>query len=251
MKIVSWNVNGIKACIKKGLFEFVKESKADVYCFQEVKSNPIDADNFFKNLGYHSFWFPAEKAGYSGVAVYTKIKPLSDERGIGVHEFDSEGRVITIEFDKFFLVNAYFPHTRRELTRLGFKLKFNNDYLEHVEKLRKKKPVVLTGDFNVAHEELDLANPKQNRKNAGFTEEERAWFTAFLKEGYTDTFRTFNSEGGNYTWWTYRHDARARNIGWRIDYFIVSEELKDSVEKSEILPEVLGSDHCPVSLTIN
>lgn len=250
MKIISWNVNGIKACVKKGLHDFVKTSNADVYCFQEVKSSPEEVHEFFHNLGYKSFYFPAQKAGYSGTLIYTKKEPVSVQRGLDIDEFDSEGRVITIEYDNFFLVNTYFPHTRRDLSRMDFKLTFNQEWFNFVKNLKSKKPVVLTGDFNVAHTEIDLANPKTNKKNAGFTEQERAWFTSFLEQGYVDTFRIFNQEGGNYTWWTYMHNARARNIGWRIDYFVVNEEIKEKVIGSQILPDVLGSDHCPIVLEL-
>ncbi|MBW3022766.1 exodeoxyribonuclease III [Candidatus Woesearchaeota archaeon] len=246
MKIISWNVAGINACIRKGLLEFIRKQNADVYCFQEVKSSPKELSDKLKN--YNEFWFPAKKKGYSGTLIYSKQKPKSVKKGIGA---DNEGRVITLEFPKFYLINAYFPHAHRKLTRLDFKLKFNRKFQSYCEKIKKKKPVIIAADFNVAHKEIDLANPKQNQKNAGFTIQERNWFDNFLKKGYIDTFRQFTKEGGHYTWWTYMFDARKRNIGWRIDYFVVTKNLKNKVKSSKILKNVMGSDHAPIKLEIS
>ncbi|MBI4146255.1 exodeoxyribonuclease III [Candidatus Woesearchaeota archaeon] len=248
MKLVSWNVAGIKACIKKGLFDFVQKEQADAYCFQEVKASPKDTTITFP--GYHSHWQLAEKNGYSGLLTLTKNKPLSITQGLGEKTIDAEGRVCTLEFDKFFLINAYFPHAHRELHRLPYKLRFNKQFETHCKKLAIKKPVIIAADFNVAHQEIDLRNPKQNQGNAGFTAEEREWLDQFLKSGYVDTFRHFVTEGGHYTWWTYRNNARQRNIGWRIDYLIVNKELIECVKESNILKDVAGSDHCPILLDI-
>lgn len=249
MKIISWNVNGIRAVHKKGLLDFIYREKADIYCFQETKASQEVVDDSLKNLsGYHAYWHSAQKKGYSGLLVYSRDKALSVVYGIGDKEIDAEGRVLALEFPNFYLVNAYFPHSGRELERLNFKLGFNKKFLKFCGQL--KKPVVIASDFNVAHQEIDLANPKQNEKNAGFTSDERDWFGGFLGKGYVDTFRSFVSGGGHYTWWTWRNDARERNIGWRIDYFVVSGELKERVGKSYILKQVKGSDHCPIGMEI-
>lgn len=253
-KIISWNVNGLRAALRKGLLDFIRKEKADVYCFQEVKLSSRDLDSLLPFLpvkGYETFYHIGKKNGYSGVAISSKIKPVSVIEGIGKKEFDDEGRVLTLEFEKFFLVNAYFPNSRRELARLDFKLKFNKLFSSFCKKLEKKKPVVITGDFNVAHQEIDIKNPKQNEKNAGFTIEERNWFEKFLDKGYVDTFREFVKEGGHYTWWTHRFNAREKNVGWRIDYFLISKKLRKSLINSSILKNVMGSDHCPVRLEIN
>ncbi|MEK6800437.1 MAG: exodeoxyribonuclease III [Nanoarchaeota archaeon] len=247
MKIISWNVNGINACITKGLLDFMKEENADIYCFQEVKATK---EKIPKIEGYHEFHSHAQKKGYSGVSIFSKIKPLSIIEGIGKEIFDSEGRTITLEFEDFFVINIYFPHAHRELKRLDFKLKFNKDFLVFCKKLEKTKPVIIASDFNVAHKSIDLTNAKSNEKNAGFTIEERNWFDSFLEEGYIDTFREFVKEGGHYTWWAYFNNARERNIGWRIDYFVLSKSLKNKLQNSIILKDVLGSDHCPISLEI-
>lgn len=244
MKIISWNVNGIHACAKKGLLEFIKNENADIYCFQEVKCSSERIDQ----LKLNGYFLPAEKKGYSGLLTISKTKPISVIRGLGNKEIDKEGRVLTLEFPKFFLVNAYFPHSHRELTRLNFKLKFNRLFSAFCQKF--KKPVIIAADFNVAHKDIDLRNPKQNQKNAGFTIDERKWFDNFLKSGYTDTFRQFVKEGGNYTWWTYRNNARKRNIGWRIDYFL-TKDFQGRLKNSHILKDIMGSDHCPVCLEIN
>jgi exodeoxyribonuclease III len=249
MKIISWNVAGVNACIRKGLLEIAKNENADVYCFQEMKATPEKMPKFLG--GYYSFHSHAKKKGYSGVSVFSKIEPFSVIYGIGDDNFDSEGRVLTLEFKDFFLINAYFPHAHRELTRLDYKLKFNAAFLRFCKDMEKMKPIIIASDFNVAHTELDLANPKSNMKNAGFTQQERNWFTSFLQEGFIDTFREFTKEGKHYTWWTYRSNARERNIGWRIDYFVISESLRNRLHTSNILKDILGSDHCPIKLEIN
>jgi len=251
MKLVSWNLNGINACIRKGLLEFVKQNGADVYCFQELKLAQAKVSKLPSFFKYKCYWLPAEKNGYSGVGVLSKKKPLQVKWGLGVEEFDCEGRVLTLEFEKFFLVNVYFPHSSRDLSRLDFKLRFNKAFASFCCDLENKKPVVIASDFNVAHTEDDLANPKPNMKNAGFTEAERDWFTSFLNIGYVDTFREFTSGNGHYTWWTYRNDARSRNIGWRIDYFVVSKKLVSKVVNSFIFSEVMGSDHCPIMVELD
>ena len=244
MKVISWNVNGINACYRKGLIEFMEEEDADVYCFQELKSSEETINPDFKELsGYHSYFNFADKKGYSGVAIYSKIKPNQVKRG-----FDDEGRVLILYFDEFALINAYFPNAGRGLKRLDYKLEFNQRFESLLKKVHKK--VIIAGDLNVAHKPKDLANPASNKNNAGYTIEEREWFTQFLNKGFVDTFREFNEEGGNYTFWTYMHNAREKNIGWRLDYFVAQEELMKQVEKSEILNEVKGSDHCPIKLVI-
>lgn len=248
MRIVSWNVNGINACINKGLTNFMKSEDADIYCFQEVKATK---EKLPKSIdGYQEFHSHAKKKGYSGVSVYSKLKPIKVMEGVGEESFDSEGRVITLEFEDFFLVNAYFPHSHRELKRLDFKLRFNNKFLEFCKELERSKPVIIASDFNVAHKETDLKNPKSNKNNAGFTIDERKWFDNFLEQGFVDAFREFVKEEGHYTWWPHMNNARERNIGWRIDYFALSKSLKDKLIESKILKNTLGSDHCPVSLEI-
>lgn len=249
MRIISWNVNGINACLKKGLLDFMRKENADVYCFQEVKASKTKLPRLDLN-NYWDFHLFSEKNGYSGVSIYSKLKPLSIIEGISNKEFDKEARVLALEFNDFFLINAYFPHSNRELSRLDFKLKFNKTFLEFCKKLENKKPIIIASDFNVAHKEVDLRNPKQNEKNAGFTKDEREWFDNFLNEGFVDTFREFVKDGGNYTWWTYRNNARERNIGWRIDYFIVSKILKNKLKDSQILKNTFGSDHCPIFLEV-
>lgn len=248
MKIISWNVNGINACVNKGLIDFMKRENAEIYCFQEVKATKEKMPRLLDD--YHAFHAHAQKKGYSGVSIISKIKPLSVIEGIGDDKFDSEGRTLVLEFEDFFLVNVYFPHSHRELKRLGFKLDFNKRFSEFCKSLEKVKPVIIASDFNVAHTEIDLRNPKSNEKNAGFTLDERNWFDSFLKEGFIDTFREFVKEGSHYTWWAYRNNARERNIGWRIDYFVISDSLKNRLINSSILKDTLGSDHCPISLEI-
>ena len=245
MKLISWNVAGIRACIQKGCLDFIRKEGADLYCLQEVKSADVP---FIDN--YETFNFPAKKKGYSGVLVYSRKKPISVSYGIGVKDFDDEGRVIVLEFEHFYFIAVYFPHSHRDLSRLNFKLRFDKTFAEFCKKLEKKKPLVIAGDFNVAHQDIDLANPKQNVKNAGFTPQERMWFDSFLKLGYVDTFREFVKDGGHYTWWTYRNNCRKRNIGWRVDYFVVSESLKKKLKDAWILKDVMGSDHCPIGLEI-
>ena len=247
LKILSWNVNGFRAVVKKGFFEFLKKEKPDILGLQEIKQieKPMIEE-------YLVVWNPAKRKGYAGTAVYTLVNPLKITKGIGIKKFDDEGRVITLEFEKFFLINAYFPNAQRGLKRLDFKLEFNNALLNYMEKLREKKPIVLIGDFNVAHKEIDIARPKDNIHNAGFTIEERQWMDKLLSKGYIDTFRMFHpNEKGAYSWWTYRFNARARNIGWRVDYVIVSNELKDKVKDAFILKDVYGSDHAPVGILLD
>jgi exodeoxyribonuclease-3 len=248
MKIVSWNVNGINACIRKGANSFFSSEKADIYCFQEMKATKEKLPGILD--GYNQFHSHAKKKGYSGVSTFSRIEPLSVIDGIGYEDIDNEGRVLTLEFPEFFLINAYFPHTQRELKRLDYKMRFNSNFLNFCQELDKTKPIIIASDFNVAHTELDLANPKENQQNAGFTQQEREWFDYFLKEGFIDTFREFVKDGGHYTWWTYRNNARARNIGWRIDYFIISNRLRRRLLSSKILSDVAGSDHCPIVLEL-
>ncbi len=249
ISLISWNVNGIRAAHRKGLIDFIQKTKADVFCFQEIKADAQSIPEDVTNLeGYEKFFYSAKKKGYAGTAILTKLKPLNVVYGIGDEIFDDEGRVIILEFEDFFLVNAYFPNSQHDLKRLDFKLKFDKEIQEYLNELKAKKDVVLCGDFNVAHKEIDIANPKQNEGNAGFTPEEREWMSEFLNDGYVDTFRMFTKDGGHYTWWTYRFKARERNIGWRIDYFVVNEKMKEKVKRSVILSDVLGSDHAPIQL---
>ncbi len=252
MRLISWNINGIRAVYRKGLLGFMKEYNADIYCFQEIKSNIIDIPRELKDIDdYNVYWFPAQKKGYSGVVSYTKIKPIKIRYGLGDSIFDAEGRVLTFEFNDFYLINAYFPNAQHGLTRLDFKIKFDELFLEYIEDLRNKKPIIICGDFNVAHQEIDIARPKENEGNPGFTIEERRWMTKLLEHGYIDTFRLLHPDEIKYTWWSYRTKARERNIGWRIDYFIVSSELKNRIKEANILSNVMGSDHCPIELIID
>jgi exodeoxyribonuclease-3 len=249
MKLVSWNVNGLRSALQKGFLDFLKNTPADVYCLQEVRALPEDLK--FSLDGYELFWNPAEKKGYSGVAIFTRQKPLQVTKGLGMAEHDREGRVLTAEFDDFFLVNVYTPNSQRELTRLDYRTNdWDKLFLEYCRGLEKKKPVIFCGDLNVAHKEIDLANPKANKRNAGFTEEERRGFDAIVASGFIDTFREFTQDGGHYTWWSNFANSRARNIGWRIDYFCVSSSLRRRLQAAEILPHIMGSDHCPVTLEI-
>lgn len=249
LRLISWNVNGIRAVEKKGFCDLVAELDADVLAIQETKAQPDQLSDTLKNIdGYTSYWHSAEKKGYSGVAFYTRKTPLKVFPGIGNDIFDREGRVLTLEFADFFLVNIYFPNSGEGLKRLHYKLDFNRHLLGFTEELRKTKPVILCGDFNVAHKPIDLKNPDKNTKNAGYTPEERDWMDSFLEAGYTDTFRMFCEDPDQYTWWSYRFNARARNIGWRIDYFCVDEAASEHVVDASILAEVYGSDHCPVVL---
>ncbi|EAD5740537.1 exodeoxyribonuclease III [Listeria monocytogenes] len=250
MRLISWNVNGLRAAVKKGFLEYFEEVDADIFCLQETKlqEGQIELDL----PAYKDYWNYAVKKGYSGTAIFTKVEPLSVQYGLGIPEHDTEGRVITLEFEEFFMVTVYTPNSQAELKRLDYRMTFEDAILEYVKNLDKTKPVVLCGDLNVAHEEIDLKNPKTNRKNAGFSDEERAKFSAFLDAGFIDSFRYFYPDLTDaYSWWSYRMNARARNTGWRIDYFIVSERLKDKLVDAKIHADVLGSDHCPVELELN
>ncbi|MEE3384452.1 MAG: exodeoxyribonuclease III [Prevotella sp.] len=250
MKLISWNVNGLRACAGKGFEESFKALDADFFCLQETKMQAGQLDLVFS--GYESYWNYADKKGYSGTAIYTKQKPLNVSYGIGIDEHDHEGRVITLEMENFFLVTVYTPNSQDGLKRLDYRMKWEDDFQAYLKGLDEKKPVIVCGDMNVAHEEIDLKNPKTNRKNAGFTDEEREKFSQLLQKGFVDTFRYFYPDKTEaYSWWSYRFHAREKNAGWRIDYFVVSERLADKLEGASIHNEVYGSDHCPVELTIN
>lgn len=250
MKLVSWNVNGLRAVWNKGFEDIFKNINADIFCIQETKMQEGQLDVNFD--GYYNYFNSAVKKGYSGTAVFTKIKPIDVSYGIGIEEHDQEGRVITLEYKDFYLVNVYTPNSQRELVRLSYRQNWEDDFREYLKKLDKKKPVILCGDLNVAHKEIDLKNPKTNRKNAGFTDEEREKMTELLDNGFVDTFRYLYPDKENcYTWWSYMMKAREKNVGWRIDYFIVSDRIKEEIEDAKILSEVYGSDHCPVELDIN
>lgn len=249
MKLISWNVNGIRACVGKNFMEFFDEVDADIFCLQETKlqENQID----LKLEGYYQYWNYAKKKGYSGTAIFTKKEPMSVTYGIDIEEHDQEGRVITLEFEDFHIVTVYTPNSQNELKRLDYRMKWEDDFREYLKKLDDIKPVIVCGDLNVAHKEIDLKNPKSNRKNAGFTDEERNKFTELLEVGFVDTFRYFYPDEENiYSWWSYRFKAREKNAGWRIDYFCASEKLKDRLVSAKIHTKVLGSDHCPVELVI-
>jgi exodeoxyribonuclease III len=252
MKFLSWNVNSFKACWQKGLPKVIQAEKPDFVLLQETKTSPEKLNAQEKSLGqsYHSFWASAQRPGYSGVASFSLQEPKTPSFKLGDERFDQEGRVLVLEEKDFFLINAYFPHSRRELSRLRFKLNFDEKFADFCQKLEKKKPLIIGGDFNVAHQAIDIARPKDNQQNAGFTMEERAWLTSFLSQGYLDTFREFVSDGGHYTWWSYRYQARQRNIGWRIDYFLISQVLKKRMKKAQILDQISGSDHCPIILEL-
>lgn len=250
MKLVSWNVNGIRACTKKGFLDFFKEVDADIFCIQETKLQEGQID--LNLAGYEQYWNYAVKKGYSGTAVFTKIKPISVNYGIGYDEYDQEGRAITLEFENFFLVNVYTPNSQRDLARLGYRLLWEDLLRNYLNTLNETKPVLLCGDLNVAHSEIDLKNPKSNKGNSGFTIEEREKMTALLKDGFVDSFRYLYPERTDaYTWWSYMNQVRERNIGWRIDYFIVSEKVADKIEDADILCTIMGSDHCPIYLEID
>lgn len=249
MKFISWNVNGLRACVQKVFLDFFNSIDADFFCIQESKlqAGQIDLDL----PGYHQYWNYAEKKGYSGTAIFAKNEPLSVSYGIGIEEHDREGRVITLEYDNFYLVTCYTPNSQNELKRLPYRMQWEDDFREYLKTLDAKKPVVLCGDLNVAHNEIDLKNPKTNRKNAGFSDEERAKMTELLGSGFTDTFRYFYPDAeGIYSWWSYRFKAREKNAGWRIDYFITSKRINDKLKKAAIHTDVLGSDHCPVEVDI-
>lgn len=249
MKLISWNVNGIRACVTKGFMEYFKEADADIFCIQESKlqEGQIELDT----PGYYQYWNYAVKKGYSGTAVFTKKEPISVSYGIGIEEHDQEGRVITLEMDDFFFVTVYTPNSQNELKRLDYRMQWEDAFRAYLKKLEETKPVVVCGDMNVAHKEIDLKNPKTNRKNAGFTDEERGKFTELLEAGFIDTFRHFYPDQTEiYSWWSYRFSARAKNAGWRIDYFLTSESLKDRLNDASIHTDIMGSDHCPVELVL-
>lgn len=249
MKMISWNVNGLRACVDKGFLDFFRSADADVFCVQETKLQ--EGQIALELPGYCQYFNSAQKKGYSGTAVFSKKEPLSVQKGIGIEEHDTEGRVITLEFDTFFFVTVYTPNSQRELARLEYRMRWEQDYLAYLKKLEETKPVILCGDLNVAHKEIDLKNPKTNRKNAGFTDEERARFTELLDAGFIDTFRYFYPDLEQvYSWWSYQFRAREKNAGWRIDYFLVSRCLEKYLEGAKIHTEVMGSDHCPVELSI-
>ena len=249
LKFISWNVNSLRACYDKGFADAFNRLEADFFCLQETKMQEGQLDVQFE--GYQSYWNYAEKKGYAGTAIFSKVKPLSVTYGLGIEEHDHEGRVITLELESYYLITVYTPNSQEELRRLDYRMKWDDDFRAYLKKLEEKKPVIVCGDLNVAHKEIDLKNPKTNRKNAGFTDEERAKFTTLLESGFTDTFRYFYPEQeGIYSWWSYRFKAREKNAGWRIDYFLTSDSLKDKLRGAQIHTDILGSDHCPVELTI-
>ena len=250
MKLISWNVNGIRACVGKGFLDYFKEADADVFCIQETK---MQAGQLELDLeGYEQYWNYAQRKGYSGTAIFTKKKPLSVSYGIGIEEHDTEGRVITLEFEDFYMITVYTPNSQNELARLDYRMEWEDAFLSYLKKLEENKPVIICGDLSVAHQEIDLKNPKTNRKNAGFTDEERGKFQTLLDNGFIDTFRYFYpDQTGIYSWWSYRFQARAKNAGWRIDYFLVSDSLKDRLTDAKIHTDVMGSDHCPVELVLS
>ena len=248
-KLISWNVNGIRACVQKGFVDIFKEMDADIFCIQESKMQ--EGQLVLELEGYHQYWNYAEKKGYSGTAIFTKEQPISDSYGIGIEKHDKEGRVITLEYDKYYMVNVYTPNSQNELARLDYRMEWEEAFKAYLKKLEENKPVIVCGDMNVAHNEIDLKNPKTNRKNAGFTDEERGKFTDLLDAGFIDTFRYFYPDMKDiYSWWSYRFSARAKNAGWRIDYFLVSKALKGNLVGAKIHTEIMGSDHCPVELDI-
>ena len=250
MKIISWNVNGIRAVLKKGFLEFVSKENPDIICIQETKASPEQVDLNLENYPY-KYWNSAIKKGYSGTAIFSKIKPIAIENDLKIEKHDQEGRVICFELDDYYLVTVYTPNSKRDLSRLNYRHKeWDIDFLKYLQKLESKKPVIFCGDLNVAHKEIDLKNPKSNKKNAGFTEEEREGFENYVKAGFVDTFRMFNKDPDHYTWWSYMFNSRAKNVGWRIDYFCVSDIIKNKVQEARILPDVMGSDHAPILIEI-
>lgn len=250
MKCISWNVNGIRACVGKGFYDFFKEIDADIFCLQETKMQEGQLD--MDTPGYHQYFNYAEKKGYSGTAIFSKKEPINVTYGIGIEEHDHEGRVITLEFEVFFFVTCYTPNSKQELERLDYRMKWEDDFLSYIKSLDAKKPVIFCGDLNVAHKEIDLKNPKTNHHNAGFTDEEREKMSVILSSGFTDTFRYFYPDLEQvYSWWSYRFKSREKNAGWRIDYFITSERLNDKLTDAKIHTDILGSDHCPIELDIN
>lgn len=249
MKLISWNVNGLRACVTKGFLDYFKDADADIFCIQESKLQEGQIDLPLE--GYYQYWNYAEKKGYSGTAVFTRKEPIAVTYGMGIEEHDREGRMITCEFEAYYLVTVYTPNSQSELARLSYRMRWEDDFLSYLRDLEKRKPVIFCGDLNVAHREIDLKNPKTNRKNAGFTDEERGKFSALLKHGFVDTFRYFYPDQEEiYSWWSYRFRSREKNAGWRIDYFCASESLKEKLEDAKIHTEVMGSDHCPVELMI-
>ena len=250
MKLISWNVNGLRACLTKGFEDFFNIIDADIFCVQETKMQPDQAD--FNLPGYEKYWNSAVKKGYSGTAVFTRLTPLTVTSGMNIAEHDQEGRILTLEFEQYYLVNVYTPNSKRELLRLDYRMKWEDDFRAYLKQLDHIKPVIICGDINVAHEEIDIKNPKTNRRSAGFTDEERGKLTTLLQSGFTDTFRYLYPDTKDaYTWWSYMMNARARNIGWRIDYFLLSDRLRECIKDSTIYPEILGSDHCPIGLEIS
>lgn len=250
MKLISWNVNGLRACIDKGFMDFFDEIGADIFCLQEIKLSEGQLD--WNKEGYYAYWNYAMKKGYSGTAIFTKKEPISVFYGMGIEEHDNEGRMITLEFDSFYMVCVYTPNSQQELARLSYRMKWEEDFREYLCKLKEKKSVIVCGDLNVAHKEIDLKNPKTNTKNAGFTIEERGKMTTLLESGFVDSYRYFYPDTEQvYSWWSYRFKAREKNAGWRIDYFLVSEDMKDKLEDAKIHMDILGSDHCPVELDIS
>jgi exodeoxyribonuclease-3 len=250
VKLISWNVNGLRAVLRKGFLDYLDREKPHILCLQETRCGPDDVEQLWP-AAYTTYWNVAEKKGYSGTAIFTRQRPLNLTRGMGRPQHDREGRILTAEFEDFFLVNVYVPNSQRELTRLPYRQQWDRDFLRHLQQLEQRKPVVWCGDLNVAHTEIDLANPKANVKNHGFTPQERAGFSAFLKAGFLDTFREFHTGGGHYTWWSQMPGVRQRNVGWRIDYFLISNTLRPRLQRAFIRPEVMGSDHCPVGIELN
>lgn len=249
MKLISWNVNGLRACLEKGFGQFFKEAEADFVCIQETKMQPGQAD--FRPEGYYQYWNSAVRKGYSGTAVFTKHEPLSVSYDLGIAEHGDEGRVITLEYEEYFVVTVYTPNSKRDLSRLEYRMKWEDDFRNYLVGLDQKKPVIICGDMNVAHQEIDLKHPKSNRKNSGFTEEERGKFSRLLQSGFTDSFRwLYPDRTDAYSWWSYLYHARETNAGWRIDYFLVSDRLRDRIREAKILTDVYGSDHCPVELDL-
>ena len=248
MRFISWNVNGLRACVGKDFENQFKELDADFFCLQETKMQEGQLDLQFE--GYESYWNYAEKKGYSGTAIYTKHKPLNVSYGMGVEEHDHEGRIITLEYDQFYLVTCYTPNSQTELKRLDYRMTWEDDFRKFLKSLDAKKPVIICGDLNVAHEEIDIKNPKTNRRNAGFTDEEREKMTILLNDGFTDSFRYLHPDEVTYSWWSYRFKAREKNAGWRIDYFLVSDRIKEQITEAKIHTEIMGSDHCPVEVDL-
>ena len=249
VKLISWNVNGLRAVLRKNFLDYLADEDPDVLCLQEIKCTPDDVEQLWP-AAYTTYWNAAEKKGYAGTAIFTRLRPLEISTGIGLAAHDREGRVVTAEFADFFLVNAYVPNSQRELTRLAYRQEWDRDFRRYLKKLEQRKPVIFCGDLNVAHAEIDLANPKANAHNHGFTPEERAGFSALVKAGFVDTFREFEPGGGHYTWWSPMGGARGRNVGWRIDYFLISAALRPRLKRAFIRADVPGSDHCPVGIEI-